>query len=227
MALAFFDVAGTLVAGNSWRGLLKSDKIAKSRLVMLYPFLFPAWYGKKLKLISDARFRQIWIRQMAWLLKGLPRSETEAIFRWIAAEFMADDYREDVVARLKAHKANGDRVFLVSGMFTGFTQAFADYLGADAGLGTELGYDDNDICTGQIIGEGCAGELKPLFLQRYLDAHGIDWQAEETFAYADSFSDVPLLAMADHATATYPDEGLQAVVAERGWALITAEAPVS
>lgn len=218
--LAFFDVAGTLVVGNPWRGLLHTDKIARARVYGMYPFTLPPWFAKKLKLIPDTTFRQIWIRQMAWLLRGMSRDEVQAVFDWIAQDYMAASYRQDVVARLRQHKADGDTVILISGMFTEMTQAFANYLGADVGLGTVLGFDVRGYCTGRIVGDGCAGPLKVETLERYLREQALDPTRHETYAYADSFSDVPLLALADYATATYPDSGLAAVVAERGWATI-------
>lgn len=219
---AFFDVAGTLVAGNPWRGFMHTDLIARSRVYTTYPLTIPPWLAKKAKLIPDATFRQIWIRQMAWMLWGMHRDEVLAVFAWIAGEYVANNYHTDVVARLKQHKANGDTVILISGMFTEMTQAFADHLGADVGLGTVLGFDKAGRCTGRIVGDGCAGHLKVATLERYLADSGLSLESEshETFAYADSLSDVPLLSLADHPTATYPDSGLAALVAERGWATI-------
>ncbi len=218
--LALFDVAGTLVDGNPWRGFMHTERISKMRVYGTYPLTLPPWFAKKLKIIPDATFRQIWIRQMAWMLRGLHRDDVLAIFDWIARDYMADSYHDDVVERLKQHKADGDTVILISGMFSEMTQAFADYLGADVGLGTTLGFDESGICTGRIVGDGCAGPLKVVTLEQYLQEHGLLPHEHETFAYADSFSDVPLLSLADHATATYPDEGLAGVVAERGWATI-------
>ena len=214
---AFFDVAGTLVAGNPWRGLLKYEGMSRLRLYASYPLIVPPYWAKNAGLISDVRFRQIWIRQMAGLLRGMHRDETNTMFRWIASEFMRGEYQEDVVARLREHKQKGAYVLLVSGMFTPMTQAFAEAMGADAGIGTELEFDAQGVCTGHIDGEGCAGERKPMFIQRYLASQGLSVDGAHVIAYADSYSDVPLLDWADKAVATYPDDGLRAEVVERGW----------
>lgn len=221
--IVFFDVAGTLVASNPWRGLLKHTAINKVRLYSRYPFIVLPYWAKNAGLISDVRFRQIWIRQMAALLKGLHRDEVNEMFRWIAADFVRDDYRQDVVARLDAHKQAGAYVLLVSGMFTPMTQAFATKLGADAGIGTGLAFDEQGICTGHIAGDGCAGENKSLFIRQYLEAQGLSLAEAETTAYADSYSDVPLLSFAQQAVATYPDEKLREVVRARGWSIIDDE----
>jgi phosphoserine phosphatase len=218
--VALFDVAGTLVAGNPWRGFLKYDGMNKLRVYGSYPLITPPYWAKNWGLISDTRFRQIWVRQMAGLLRGMSREETNGLFRWIAAEFMRYNYREDVLARLGQHKQNGDYVLLVSGMFTPLTQAFADVVGADAGVGTGLGFDADGVCNGQIVGAVCAGALKPQIARDFLGEQGIVLDGAETFGYADSYSDVPLLAASDHATATYPDEKLKAEIVARGWACI-------
>lgn len=218
--IALFDVAGTLVAGNPWRGILKDPHIPRWRLYALYPVMLPPWWAKNLGLLPDTRFRQIWIRQMAWLLSGLSRDEVRTVFDWIVREYMKDNYQQDVVSKLKAHKADGAHVVLISGMFTEFTEAFADYLGADGAVGTKLGFREDGICTGRIIGEGCAGQLKPIFLNEYLAEQGLSLDSTEVFTYADSFSDVPLLELGQTATVTYPDAQLATVAASRGWARI-------
>lgn len=217
---AFFDVAGTLVEGNPWQGMLKYEGMNQLRLYLSYPLIVPPYWAKNMGLISDVQFRQIWIRQMAGLLGGMHRTETDALFRWIATEFMQPNYRDDVVARLQEHKQNGAYVLLVSGMFTPMTQAFADALGADAGIGTDLAFDEQGICMGKIAGDGCAGGRKPAFVKRYLDAHGLSVNGAEVIAYADSYSDVPLLDWANKAVATYPDDGLKEAARTRGWEVI-------
>lgn len=217
---AFFDIAGTLVEGNPWRGFMHTERIAKARVYGTYPLTLPAWLARKMKVIPDATFRQIWIRQMAWMLRGMHRDEILKVFDWIAQEYMGQNYQDDVVARLQQHKADGDTVILISGMFTEMSQAFADHLGADLGLGTVLGFDDDGRCTGRIVGDGCAGALKAIALQNYLESQSVDPAEHELFAYADSYSDVPLLSLADHATATYPDTGLAELAAVRGWPVI-------
>lgn len=220
--MAFFDVAGTVIVGNPWRGFLKYPQIPRVRLYMHYPAIFGLLGAKKIGVLKDTQFRQYWIRQMASLLRGMPRDAVDVMFRWIAAEYMREGYREDVVARLQAHKAQGHYVVLISGMFTELTHQFALFLGADVGIGTQLGFDEAGICTGQIIGDGCAGHNKPDFLRAHLAQQALSLEGAETFAYADSYSDVPLLSLANHAVATYPDSELQAVVQARGWETISA-----
>ncbi len=215
--VALFDVAGTLVAGNPWRGFLKYDGMSKARVYSRYPFILPPYWAKNWGMISDTRFRQVWVRQMAALLNGFTVDEADTLFKWIATEFMRGDYRDDVVARLREHKQNGDYVLLVSGMFTPQTHQFALALGADAGVGTELVFDSAGRCAGVFNGAVCAGDDKPLIAKRYLEAQGIRLDQVEMVAYADSGSDVPLLSAAAVSVATYPDAALTAVANERGW----------
>ena len=218
--LVFFDVAGTLVTGNPWAKLVEAEQVSRVRVYAMYPVILPLWVAKRVGLITDARFRQGWIRAIARLLWGMHRDELAEVFRWLAATRMAGDYRGAVVERLREHKAAGDRVILISGMFTGMTRAFAEHVGADDAIGTDLAFDEAGVCMGRIVGTGCAGEMKAVFLKQYLAAEGVSLADYETFAYADSYSDVPLLSLADHATATYPDDDLAAEVAARGWGRI-------
>lgn len=219
MRVAFFDVVGTLVDGNPWRGLIQHPSVNRARVLRKYPLLLALIASQKPGLIPDTRFRQIWIRQMASLLRGMTRDETITVFRWVAYEWMAENDHRDVVERLQTHKQQGDFVLLISGMFADMTQQFAERFGADAGTGTQLAFEDG-VCTGRIVGDGCAGDLKPQFAQRYLGQHKLDVTLDDCYAYADSFSDVPLLSWVGHAVVTRGDSDVRTVAAEQGWEII-------
>jgi len=218
--LVCFDIAGTLVDGNPWMGLFKSAEIPRWRVWLMYPLIMPPVLLMRAGLLPDTRFRQIWIRQVALMLRGINQERLSRVFAWIAEDFTREMYREPVLARLRGHIEAGDTVILISGMFTEMTQAFANHLGADDGIGTQLGFDADNKCIGRIVSPGCAGEEKVNALLRYLTAHGLTAEQGATYAYADSYSDVPLLSWSDTATATYPDEELTNIARERGWAVI-------
>jgi len=216
---AFFDVDGTLVPANTWATLLAYPRLGRAakRKVMLR--VLPVWLAGKLKLSNDDAFRQHWVRAVARLLRGWSRSETNALFDWVAGEGMAGAFRADIVARLKQHVERGDTVILVSGMYAELVAAFARQVGARAGLGSALVYD-GDTCTGQVDGPGCIGPHKLTFIQQYLTANRLqpDWSAAS--AYADSYSDAPMLSAVGSPVATYPEPVLYQVAKSKGWEII-------
>lgn len=219
--VVFFDIAGTLVRGTPWHYLFKHPRVSRVRFRLMYVPLAYYWGLRKSHRMSDTRFRQHWIQLVAWLLKGIQREELTAIFAHIVQQSAAEgDFQDDVVARLKQHKAEGARVVLVSGMFDVFTAAYAEYVGADEGIGTGLGFDSKGVCTGRIVGDPSIGPGKLDFIRRYLESRGYDPDLSQHAAYADSLSDLPMLTAVGQPTATYPEQTLLAEAEQRGWPVL-------
>ncbi len=214
---AFFDVDGTLVRGHVWSAILAHPDVSRARVWRLYASLLPRWFASKLHLVSQMGFRSRWVQGLALLLAGWERERVERMNEWVAEEFLADRYRDDVVEFLRQHKERGDYVILVSTMFEGTTMRIAKRLGADAGLGSVLEFSDG-ICTGKISGEPCVGSRKLDFIRAHLAARDLSVDLSEASAYAGSFSDAPLLAAVGHPTAVYPQKELLKTAEERGWA---------
>ena len=78
------------------------------------------------------------------------------------------------------------------------------------------GYDGERACR-----PACQGPGKVTRLQQHLgDAGQIEWQ--DSYAYADSLTDLPLLERVGHPVAVYPDAELAALAQSRGWEIIGA-----
>jgi HAD superfamily hydrolase (TIGR01490 family) len=213
--IAFFDIDGTLITESVWDYFLTQPEIAPHKRAVYIRFL-PTFVGRKAGIVSEARFREAWVQQMARLMRGWSQAQVDALFDRVVAA-MANPFRADVAARVREHLAQGERVVLASGMFAGFAQRFAQQLGAEAGLGTKLGFHDG-ICTGSIDGRGCAGEHKPEFLRAYLNTRDLT----SAYGYADSYSDVPMLTAVGTPVATYPDDQLRAHARAQGWTIFPA-----
>ena len=219
--VAFFDVDGTLVPANTWATLLAYPRLgsAAKRQVMLQ--VLPIWLLGKLKLSNDDAFRQRWVRAVARLLRGWSRQETNALFDWVAGDGMAGAFRADIVARLRQHVQRGDTVILVSGMYAELVAAFARQVGAQAGVGSTLLYD-GDTCAGKVDGPGCIGVHKLTFIRQYLSANGLEPDWSVASAYADSYSDAPMLSAVGSPVATYPEPVLFQHATSNGWEIIGA-----
>ena len=102
------------------------------------------------------------------------------------------------------------------------TQPIADHFAEVAGLEALIATDPEIVdgrATGRIDGTPNyqAGKLDKL--QQWIAASGKTFG--ETWAWSDSINDLPLLAMADHAFATHPDDKLRAEAEARGWPVIS------
>lgn len=211
---AFFDIDGTLVTESVWDRFLATPEIARGKRGA-YARVLPLFAGRKLGLVDEARFREAWVMQMARLIAGWPAAKLDALYDRIVLDEMRQAIRADVAERVRTHAARGERVVLISGMFTGFAERFAQILGAEAALGTRLAMA-NGVCTGRIDGRGCAGAQKPIFMRDHAGAAAMG----AAYGYADSYSDVPMLSAVGHPVAVYPDAKLRAHAGAHGWDVI-------
>jgi HAD superfamily hydrolase (TIGR01490 family) len=220
----FFDIDGTLTSGGDvWEALLKSPDVNPVRKSWLYISALPHYQLSKIGLLSQAGFRDRWVRLMAWLMTGWADMQVGAIFDQIMQGHLVLTLRPDIVAILKQHKAQGHPVVLVSTMLDGMVSRLVEHLGADAGLGSRLEMR-NGRCAGRVVGQTCSGARKVDFVHAYLAEYMPGVSFDTCAAYADSHSDIPLLAGSGYPVATYPDELMRAAAVERGWRIYEGDA---
>lgn len=222
---ALFDIDGTLTdasQGNPWFSLIHAPETPASKRRWLYAMVMPHHLLSKAGLLSQARFRNRWVRLMAWLVAGWSTAQVQAACDRMVAERLIPAVRSDVVALLQQHVAAGQPVVLVSTMFQAIVERFAAHVGATAGVGSQLGFQDG-LCTGKIVGETCSGGRKVAFVQRYLAQHYPAIELSDCAAYADSASDVAFLAGVGLPVAVYPDEKMHIEAAARGWPVYSGE----
>ena len=220
MKVALFDVAGTITEDNTWINLVNHPKIDRWQRLQLKAWAYPAWFGTKLGIFAETKFRERWIRGMARLLQGWTRQDVTDLFRWILEEHTVTNFRSDVVRIAQGHKSDGNYVIFVSNMFEEAVQMVADEIGADKGIGTLLEFD-GDICTGNVASQPCAGPEKLTLVAQYLKNESLEIDLEtDSIGYSDSWSDRYLLDSVTAAHAVYPDRRLLEYAQERGWDII-------
>lgn len=214
---ALFDVDGTLTAGTGvWGPLLRSPDVPPARKVWLYATAMPHYVLSKGRIVSQARFRDRWVRLMAWVMTGWSSQAVEELYREIVHSQLVPDLRADVVDVLKEHRQQGRYVVLVSTMFEGIVMELARFLGANAGLGSRVSVQ-NGRCLGKIIGPTCSGEQKLRFAGEHLAQVAEPVTLAECAAYADSRADVPLLSGVGYPVAVYPDVAMRSHALAHGW----------
>jgi HAD superfamily hydrolase (TIGR01490 family) len=221
MIAAFFDVDGTLYSGRVWGGLMDYWKTQGRRLdARLYYLRFmPHYIARKLKLISEERFRAPWAEHLAWPMRGWTRAQAQACFDWVAREYLKPLRHEDTVARLHEHQSQGHVVVLVSSGLSPLLAAIGATLGVERVVGPQVEWRDGRL-TGRTLPPLVIGERKASVTRQLLREWGLDVDLTASFAYADSISDLPLLEFVGHPTAVYPDEQLAALARERGWPVL-------
>ena len=221
MAIVFSDVGGTVFEGAPWLHLRKHPTWNKTRGTLeSYKFL-PLYLMSKIGVVSETRMRQRWLAGMASIFKGMPRQEIRQMYLETIESDLQSVFRADVVSRLQEHKANGDTVILVSGIFVDLVQLIAENIGIDGAIGTTMEFK-NDKATGKITGIPCVGAQKIVYIREYVQNNHPDIQLEDCYGYADSYSDRALLSAVGHGVATYPDKDMRQVASTNGWEIMPA-----
>ena len=106
--------------------------------------------------------------------------------------------------RLKQHVAENVHIMLVSGAYTSLLQSVTQELQFDTIIGTEIpmkeGKTDNRTPIYHI-----QGPRKNEKIQEVLQGKEVDWK--NSFAYGDSFSDLPVLELVGNPVAVRPNHG--------------------
>jgi phosphatidylglycerophosphatase C len=188
--LAVFDLDGTLVRGDSFLPFVLG--YARVRR-MVRPFVtVPVWVGLyAARLMPDHAAKQ---RVLASVFRGEPRTAVAEHADRFAATWIPPRLRDGVLARLREHQAAGHRVILLSASPDLYVPAVARHLGIDEVLCTRI-RGDCDAWDGSIDGRNCKGEAKLAILCDHL---GVARWPQESFAYGDSRSDLPVLHWATH-----------------------------
>ena len=213
---AFFDVDGTLTHTTTIEPLLWYQRAHLPR------WLFVPWAALLAVQVpeywlldkwSRGRFNIVFFRRY----RGLPVDE---VCRWHRETFAQNLQRRVFPAALEClrdHRRQGHRVVLVTGGLDCVVQPLADFVGADDLIAMRLGAEGGAF-TGELTGPPIAGEQKAVLVRGYAQLHGID--LAESFAYADSKSDIPMLECVGHPAAVRPDRRLRDLAGARGWRVV-------
>lgn len=212
--LAFFDLDGTLVIGNTQQLLVG---FLYRQGAIGWPFLVgtAVWFaGYKLGVVRpNDRARTRAARLLAQRTVG----EIEALMDAFTQEILVPRLHEGAVAALRAQQASGGRVVILSAALDPLVQGLARELGVGETVGTVLEVRD-DRYTGEVVGRAIYGDEKVQAARRVMDAAALDPTA--CAAYADHETDVGLLESVGHPVAVNPRPGLLQVARERGWPVI-------
>lgn len=219
---AFFDLDGTLVSAHLWIGLIKHHFREKEKIFSAFWFiishmvLMPFW---KIRLISTEKYYKSWARDMTDLIKGMNINRAKEIFNWLSDEYLLPTLKKNVFERLKKHQKEGFITVLVSGSFLELLEIIASRLNIDFAVGTESEII-GDKYSGRIIPPLCFGEGKVEKIKKFLSEKNLQINFKESFAYSDSFFDLPLLGLVGNPVVVEPDEKLLEIARKNNWQII-------
>lgn len=209
--LAAFDLENTLLASNvvdSYAWLASRHLPAAERASFVADLVRE---GPSL-LALDRKDRGDFLRSFYRRYEGAPvdqlRDDGWDLFHHL---LLAKSF-PDGFARLRAHRALGHRTILITGALDVVVEPLRPLFDeiVCARLGTERGR-----FTGQLESLPPIGEARAIVLREYAEAEGL--KLEESMAYADSASDLPMLEAVGFPVAVNPEAKLAAIARRRGW----------
>jgi fatty acyl-CoA reductase len=217
---AFFDVDGTLVCANSivyYLFFVKHLRSPAQRLPKLLAMLLHGPYWLLLDRIDRRRFNRSFYRQY----RGFSVAEIQEAAEHCFRDVLMPRVIPETLRRAEEHRARGDRIVLVSGTLDFVLAPLGALLGAEAVLCPRLSHA-NGVYRGEIAGKNIVSDVKAEVVADYAVHHGVD--LSQSYAYADSFSDVSLLRQVGHAVVVDPDRRLLAAAERYGWESIFSKA---
>ncbi|RBO84553.1 HAD family hydrolase [Nocardia puris] len=157
------------------------------------------------------------------LWAGVPvREVAEAAEDWHEGIRAHHLYREPVVRRLRALRAEGVETVLVSGSFRACLRPIERELRCAATLCTELEERDG-VYTGVVV-KSLIGAAKRAEVEAFAaGSGGHDFAGDH--AFGDHISDAPVLAAVGHPVVVPVDPALETLARERGWEVLRDEKP--
>jgi phosphoserine phosphatase len=116
------------------------------------------------------------------------------------------------VRRVREHRRLGHRTLLITGALDVVIEPLRPLF--DDVVCARLG-ERGGRFTGELLDAPATGEARALLMADYAARHRLD--LEESVAYADSASDLPMLEAAGHPVAVNPETKLAAIARKRGW----------
>jgi len=219
---AFFDLDKTILARSSSfvfavpfyrEGLIGRSDVIRSA------------YAQFVYLASGADHEQMETMReyMSKLVTGWDVEKVQLIVAETLDEIVDPIVFDEAVSLIAEHKAAGRDVIIISSSGTDIVEPIGQRLGVDLAIGTQVAIEDGKY-TGEILfyayGEGKAEAMVSL-----ADERGYDLDA--SYAYSDSFTDLPMLEIVGHPSAVNPDSDLRKVAVERGWEILDFAKPVA
>jgi HAD superfamily hydrolase (TIGR01490 family) len=219
MRVAIFDFDGTLYKKETFPVLmkhLKNHPLYHKRYKRFFRRILPPYIGYKLKVYPKNKMRE---RSMQIYLSSLHNLTTKEVYLFFGelADKMKDDYNPDVLELLHHHVTNGDTIMVVSGAFTPLLEASTKQYSIDKIIGTEVPFAGGKFDSETPIYH-IQGARKKEKIQAYLENENVDW--ENSYAYADTYSDLSVLELVGNPVAVHPEPRLRVVAEDRKWEVI-------
>lgn len=200
---ALFDLDRTVTRVATWTRFVAYANGARPRFLGQIPRLIGLAIGHPLGLAHRDAYKAYTLETLGWMDRATLEAKAEAF----VARIVAQGLRPGAVAAIRAHKARGDRLVLVSASVDLIADPLGRALGFDAVVATRLSWPpQNGAAFATLDGANCYGSEK---LRRIAEIRAERAFGTPVYAYSDHISDLEMLLGADQGFAVNPSAGLR------------------
>lgn len=216
LAAAFYDLEGTLVSTNLVHALYFISKnqqgiwqsISKTAATVLS---IPAFFA------ADQYSRRVFNDLLFKRYKG----ESEDRLRYLSQELFEDVLKPNIfpgsMELLQKSRSFGLRQVIVTGALDIMVKPLMGYMEIDDFVANRLEFV-NGRATGRLLPPVLASATKASWIRTYAEREGIN--LNESYAYTDSMSDLPMLSVVGHPAVINPDMQLRATALHHDWPIL-------
>jgi alcohol-forming fatty acyl-CoA reductase len=210
--VAAFDLENTLIASNvvesySWlatRRLPADDRLRfVARTLLEAPSL----------LALDRKDRGDFLRSFYRRYEDAPVEQMDEDARELLTQLIVTKSFPEGIRRVREHRALGHRTILITGALSFVVEPLRPLF--DEIVSVNLSKTKHGTYTGEMTDVPPTGETRAQILSDYCKANG--FRLDESIAYADSSSDLPMLECVGFPVAVNPETRLAALARKRGW----------
>ncbi len=214
---AFYDVDGTIISSNvlhPYAYYAASAPTISGKLGRLFKL------GASLPIyaLAERKGRKLFNDMFYMNYKGLSEDRLYILGQEIFDNLLKSKIYSEMQALIRESQAQGVKQVLITGNIDTVIAPLADYLGVDDWVANRLEFDQDGLATGNLLPPIFAGPEKAYWLRSYAKEHNIN--LDESHAYADSASDIPLLCTVGYPVAVNPDSRLKATADAHNWPII-------
>lgn len=216
-AAAFYDLDGTLVSTNlvhafafyarNDQGILRSLGRTAATFAGIPLFAAADLYSRKV--FNDIFFK--------WY-----KGQSQDRLRFLADELFEEVIRPAIypgtLPLLEKSRSVGLRQVVVTGALDITIKPLLRYLGVTEYVANRLEFE-NGRATGRLKPPVMASASKASWIRTYSEREGLS--LNDCYAYADSMSDLPMLSVVGHPTATNPDLRLRSTALRHDWPIVS------
>lgn len=216
VAAAFYDLEGTLVSTNlvhtlgfyarNQQGLWATMKKSARTLAGIPFFAVTDLYSRNV-------FNELFFKSY--------QGASQDRLRYFAEELFEDILKPAIFPGtfdlLAKSRKLGQKQVVITGALDFSVKPLMDYLGIDDFAANRLEFVNGEA-TGRLLPPVMASATKAMWIRTYAEREAIN--LNESYAYSDSISDLPMLSLVGHPAAVNPDFRLKQVALQHDWPIL-------